>query len=540
MSTITTIQSSDALSASRSVINTNFSNLNTDKLETTTAASTYAPIAKGVTNGDSHDHVGGDGASIPIGGISATGTPSASNFLRGDGTWTAPSGTGDVVGPASAVSGRVATFNGTTGKLIQDSGLTISGSNTGDQTTIVGITGTLAQFNTAVTDADFATIAGTETLTGKTLTTPVLNGTPTGTGVATAATASTLALRDASGNSTFANLIEGFTTTVTAAGTTTLTVASTFTQVFTGATTQTIVLPTTSIVAGQSYVIINNSTGIVTVQSSGLNTIVTMSGGTSAQFIALVATPTTAANWTYVYNAVSIAFGKKFTANNTMAISGTDGTTMTFPSTSATIARTDAANTFTGVQTMTSPVLTTPNIGTPSAGTLTSCTGLPVAGLVASTATALGVGSVELGHASDTTIARVSAGVISVEGVTVPTISSTSTLTNKRITSRVQSVANAATITPNADSDDCVDITAIAQAFTIANPSGTPTNFQKLIIRIKDNGTARPITWGPNYAAGGVDLPTTTVLSKITTIGLIYNTANALNKFQCVAVATEA
>ena len=48
-------------------------------------------------------------------------------------------------------------------------------------------------------------------------------------------------------------------------------------------------------------------------------------------------------------------------------------------------------------------------LGTPSSGTLTSCTGLPIAGLVASTSTAIGVGSIELGHASDTTLSRVSA-----------------------------------------------------------------------------------------------------------------------------------
>ena len=38
---------------------------------------------------------------------------------------------------------------------------------------------------------------------------------------------------------------------------------------------------------------------------------------------------------------------------------------------------------------------------------------------------------IELGHATDTTIARSSAGVITLEGVVVPTISSTNTLTNK-------------------------------------------------------------------------------------------------------------
>ena len=42
--------------------------------------------------------------------------------------------------------------------------LQISG---GGSTTIVGITGTTAEFNTALTDNDFATLAGTETLTNK-------------------------------------------------------------------------------------------------------------------------------------------------------------------------------------------------------------------------------------------------------------------------------------------------------------------------------------------------------------------------------------
>jgi hypothetical protein len=38
------------------------------------------------------------------------------------------------------------------------------------------VTGTKAEFNSAMSDADFATIAGTETLTNKTLTTPTING----------------------------------------------------------------------------------------------------------------------------------------------------------------------------------------------------------------------------------------------------------------------------------------------------------------------------------------------------------------------------
>lgn len=58
-------------------------------------------------------------------------------------------------------------------------------------------------------------------------------------------------------------------------------------------------------------------------------------------------------------------------------------------------------------------------LGTPSSGTLTNCTGLPVAGITASTSTAIGVGSIELGHASDTSLTRSGAGTLAVEGVDV-------------------------------------------------------------------------------------------------------------------------
>jgi len=114
-------------------------------------------------------------------------------------------------------------------------------------------------------------------------------------------------------------------------------------------------------------------------------------------------------------------------ARTTVLTSSAGGTTkITLSATGSTVFLTpdatsigflDTANTFTAQQTLTTPIL-----GTPASGTLTNCTALPVAGITASTSTALGVGSVELGHASDTTLARVSAGVVSVEGVNVLTV----------------------------------------------------------------------------------------------------------------------
>lgn len=48
---------------------------------------------------------------------------------------------------------------------------------------------------------------------------------------------------------------------------------------------------------------------------------------------------------------LTIADGKTLTANNSLTLAGTDSTVMTFPSTSASLARTDAAQTFSGLQT---------------------------------------------------------------------------------------------------------------------------------------------------------------------------------------------
>lgn len=107
------------------------------------------------------------------------------------------------------------------------------------------------------------------------------------------------------------------------------------------------------------------------------------------------------------------------------------------------------------------------------------------------------------------------------------TLAGTETLTNKRITKRSQTITSTATLTPSWDTDDNIFITAQAAAITIANPTGTPTQGQTIMIRLKDNGTARAITYGANYRAFGSALPTTTVISKTMYIGLIANTTDS-------------
>lgn len=98
------------------------------------------------------------------------------------------------------------------------------------------------------------------------------------------------------------------------------------------------------------------------------------------------------------------------------------------------------------------------------------------------------------------------------------------------------SVASSATPSINTDIYDEYDITALAANITsmTTNLSGTPKNGQKLIIRIKDNGSTRTITWGSSFASSGVaTLPTATAASKTHTIGLVYNSTTS--KWVCLA-----
>lgn len=101
---------------------------------------------------------------------------------------------------------------------------------------------------------------------------------------------------------------------------------------------------------------------------------------------------------------------------------------------------------------------------------------------------------------------------------------------------RVQAVTSASTVTPTSANDEVV-ITAQAAALTIANPTGTMVQGQALIIRIKDDGTARAISWGTNYRAIGAALPTTTVISKTMYVSMIWNSTDT--KFDIIGTAEE-
>lgn len=108
-----------------------------------------------------------------------------------------------------------------------------------------------------------------------------------------------------------------------------------------------------------------------------------------------------------------------------------------------------------------------------------------------------------------------------------------------KIIPRVTTITSHATPTINTDNCDVVTITALGEAITsmTTNLSGTPVNFQKLIFRILDDGTARAITWGASFEARGVDLPLTTTANKLLTVGFIYDTVDSI--WGCVAISYE-
>lgn len=112
------------------------------------------------------------------------------------------------------------------------------------------------------------------------------------------------------------------------------------------------------------------------------------------------------------------------------------------------------------------------------------------------------------------------------------------TLTSVRV---VTAGVTSGNITPTADTADQYHIFGLTDAVTILPPSGTPNDGQRLMFRIKDNGTSRGITWttsGTNsYRPFGVALPPATTPNKLTYVGCVYNSQDSF--WDVIAVTTQ-
>lgn len=132
MSGDATIIASGAITiANSAVTNAKMANMAESTIKGRAASSgTGAPVDLSATQATAilNNMVGdsGSGGTKGLAPAPAAGDAAANKFLKADGTWSAPAGAGDVVGPASATDNAVVVYDGTTGKLIKNSTVTIS------------------------------------------------------------------------------------------------------------------------------------------------------------------------------------------------------------------------------------------------------------------------------------------------------------------------------------------------------------------------------------------------------------------------------
>jgi hypothetical protein len=332
MSTITNIAANDFPSDSRGVINTNFTNLNTDKMEGAASSTDNAIVRFDSTTGKviqnsgvtiSDESVDTYTVATPAGKILSIESGSGAELIASSSDLYLTcdtSGTVYVTGPTDIIlesTAKTYKFKGTiaSGILsmanIASSNKTFTFPNTSG--TVALTSNKLSDF-AATTSLELKGMISDETGSGSlvfadtpTLVTPVL-GTPTS-GTLTNCTG----LPIASGVSGLGSNVGTFLATPSSANLKTAVTDETGSGSLVFADTPTLVTPVLGVATATS---VNKVT---------------------------ITAPATSATLT-------IANSKTLTANNSITLAGTDSTTMTFPSTTATIARTDAGQTFTGTQ----------------------------------------------------------------------------------------------------------------------------------------------------------------------------------------------
>ena len=124
-------------------------------------------------------------------------------------------------------------------------------------------------------------------------------------------------------------------------------------------------------------------------------------------------------------------------------------------------------------------------------------------------------------------------------GASIATYAGAETLTNKTLQPRLVSIADATSITINADTTDVATQlnTQAAGTLTVNAPTGTLYDGQRLLLRVRSTNV-QTYSWNAIFIGGTiVPLPTASSgAGKYDYIGFMYN--SALSKWLVVAYAT--
>ena len=147
------------------------------------------------------------------------------------------------------------------------------------------------------------------------------------------------------------------------------------------------------------------------------------------------------------------------------------------------------------------------------------------------------------GSGGNVTIANGKSAIVYADGAGAgaEVVDLTNTFLFQPLTRAVAASGTSGTLTPNSDTTDIFNAFALDGATTLDVPSGTPIDGQRLILRLRDDGTARALTWtttSGGYRVIGTTLPSTTTISKLLYVGCVYNSTDSF--WDVVAVTTQA